>query len=70
MAAAVETFLLRANLPRSCFSISGAPLSMYHSAHLSGDPTTAAHRARTLLDSIRLDNGQYHAEYIPTPDGT
>lgn len=37
--------------------------------HLIGDSITAANRARTILDSLRLPNGEYHHEQIPSPDG-
>lgn len=58
MRLAVEAFAARAGLRTGTFALRGPVLSLY-AVHFTGDPSTAATRARAVLDWVRLADGVY-----------
>ena len=68
--ASISALAAEADLGPSLFKVSGDPLGSRLEVRFLGEESMAAHRAKQLLDSLKLGGGKYKDQLVDSPDNT
>ena len=66
--ASISALAAEADIGPSLFKVSGDPLGSRIEVKFLGDESTAARRAKQLLDSLKMGGGKYKDQLVPSPD--